>query len=72
MPGYVDADQVGRIAAFLARLDKDIPYALLAFHPCFEMRDLPVTSRQQALDCLAAAEGQGLTRVRVGNIHLLA
>jgi len=72
VPGYIEAKQVGRIAAFLARLDRSIPYALLAFHPCFEMKDLPTTPPQQALDCLAAAESAGLTRVRVGNIHLLA
>jgi len=72
VPGYVDADQVGRIAEFIARLDPAIPYALLAFHPAFQMSDLPVTSRQQAMACLAAAEGAGLGRVRIGNLHLLA
>jgi pyruvate formate lyase activating enzyme len=72
VPGYVEAGQVGRIAAFLARLDQTIPYALLAFHPCFEMMDLPVTSRRQAEQCLAAARAAGLTRARIGNVHLLA
>jgi pyruvate formate lyase activating enzyme len=71
VPGYVDAEQVGRIARFLAGLDRDIPYALLAFHPTFEMRDLPTTSRRQAERCLDAAEAEGLRRVRVGNLHLL-
>jgi pyruvate formate lyase activating enzyme len=69
--GYVDAEQVGKIADFIARLDPAIPYALLAFHPDFEMSDLPPTSRRQALVCLAAARKAGLTRVRVGNAHLL-
>jgi len=71
VPGYVEADQVSKIAQFIARLDPDIPYALLAFHPDFEMIDLPATSRQQALECLAAARQAGLTRVRIGNQHLL-
>jgi pyruvate formate lyase activating enzyme len=71
VPGYVDAGQVGRIARFIADLNPDIPYALLAFHPCFAMTDLPVTSRQEATACLAAAEDAGLRRVRIGNIHLL-
>ena len=71
VPGYVDAPQVSRIAEFLARLDENIPYALLAFHPMFEMTDLPVTSRQQAMECLSAAESAGLRRVRIGNLHLL-
>ena len=45
VPGYVDAGQVGRIAAFIAGIDPDIPYALLAFHGAFEMADSPTTSR---------------------------
>jgi pyruvate formate lyase activating enzyme len=72
VPGYVDAEQVRRIAEFVARLDPDIPYALLAFHPAFEMIDLPVTSREEAMACLSAAEAAGLRRVRLGNVHLLA
>ncbi|MEW6744793.1 MAG: radical SAM protein [Planctomycetota bacterium] len=71
VPGYVEADQVGRIARFIASLDPTIPYALLAFRPAFEMSDLPCTSRQQAESCLAAARDAGLVRLRVGNLHLL-
>jgi pyruvate formate lyase activating enzyme len=71
VPGYVDAAQVAAIAAFIAKLDPGIPYALLAFHPAHRMSDLPVTSRRQAFDCLAAAEAAGLERVRLGNRHLL-
>ncbi|MEE9472833.1 MAG: radical SAM protein, partial [Acidimicrobiia bacterium] len=72
VPGYVEADQVGQIARFVARLNPSIPYALLAFHPAFETSDLPTTSRRQAESCLAAAQGVGLTRVRIGNKHLLS
>jgi pyruvate formate lyase activating enzyme len=72
VPGYVGMDQVQRIAEFLAELDPNIPYALLAFHPAFEMSDLPTTSRRQAMDCLAAAQSAGLKWVRLGNVHLLA
>jgi pyruvate formate lyase activating enzyme len=43
----------------------------LAFHPAFETSDLPTTSRRQAEACFAAATDAGLTRVRIGNIHLL-
>jgi pyruvate formate lyase activating enzyme len=71
VPGYVDADEVSQIAHFIASLDKDIPYALLAFHPQFYMTDLPTTSRRHAEECKIAAEKEGLTNIRVGNIHLL-
>jgi pyruvate formate lyase activating enzyme len=71
VPGYVEVEQVARIARFIAGLDANIPYALLGFHPAFEMSDMPPTSRSQAERCLAAAEQAGLTRVRLGNVHVL-
>ncbi|MBL7125445.1 MAG: radical SAM protein [Dehalococcoidales bacterium] len=69
--GYIDKEEVARIAAFISSLDPDIPYALLAFHPDFLMTDLLATSRHQAMECLEAARAAGLSRVRLGNIHLL-
>ncbi|MGQ9853386.1 MAG: radical SAM protein [Candidatus Oleimicrobiaceae bacterium] len=71
VPGYVEADEVRRIARFLASLDPHTPYSLLAFHPQFFMSDLPVTSREHAFACLQAAQGEGLQRVHLGNQHLL-
>jgi pyruvate formate lyase activating enzyme len=71
VPGYVDAQEVQRLARFVAGLDVRIPYSLLGFHPDFVFGDLPPTSREQARCCLEAARAQGLTRVRIGNRHLL-
>jgi pyruvate formate lyase activating enzyme len=71
VPGYVDSDEVSKIAGFLANLDKDIPYVLLGFHPQFYMTDLPVTSRRHAQECEVAAKKAGLHNVRIGNVHLL-
>ena len=71
VPGYIDAEEVGKIAAFVAGLDREIPYALLAFAPHLYMTDLPTTSRSQADECLSAARDAGLTRVRLGNVYLL-
>jgi pyruvate formate lyase activating enzyme len=71
VPGYVDAREVSRIAAFIAALDPDIPYALLAFAPQFAMADLPPTSLLHARQAEAAARAAGLRRVRIGNRHLL-
>ena len=71
VPGYIDKEEVSRIAAFISSLDPDIPYALLAFHPQFMMDDLPPTSEQHARECLAEAKAQGLKNVRLGNLHLL-
>jgi len=72
VPGYVDADEVGRIARSIAEVDPTIPYALLGFHPHFYLPDLPCTSVRHAEEAEAAARAAGLTRVRIGNRHLLS
>ena len=71
VPGYIDVQEVGAIAEFIAGLNSAIPYNLLAFHPQFLMSDMPVTSKTLAMDCLQTARDYGLNRVRLGNEHLL-
>jgi pyruvate formate lyase activating enzyme len=71
VPGYVEQEEVAHLAAFIASLNPDIPYALLAFHPHFLMSDLPTTSTGHAQQCLEVAREAGLRNVRLGNIHLL-
>jgi len=71
VPGYVDQQEVGNIARFIASLDPSIPYTLLAFHPDFRMWDLPPTSREHATQSLKIAQEEGLKNVHLGNVHLL-
>jgi pyruvate formate lyase activating enzyme len=72
VPGYVDADEVGRIARFIAGVNPAIPYVLLGFAPQFLFSDLPRTSIHHAKEAEAAACAAGLRTVRVGNRHLLS
>ncbi len=71
VPGYIDEEEVRLIARFIASVNRTIPYSLLAFHPHFFMSDLPFTSRLLAERCVAVAREEGVSEVRVGNIHLL-
>ena len=71
VPGYVDPVQVSKIASFIASINPEIPYALLAFAPNFYMHDLPCTSVSHAEEAQAAALQAGLSNVRLGNRHLL-
>ena len=72
IPGYITEDEVFKIASFIANIDRTIPYSLLAFYPHFYMNDLPITTRNHAIKALEAAKSAGLTRVHLGNIHLLS
>lgn len=71
VPGYVDAEEIGNLAKFIASSDPNVPYSLLAFHPQFHLADLPLPTRAYARQCLAAARDAGLKNVRIGNRHLL-
>lgn len=71
IPGYVDVEEVGNIARFISEINPKIPYTLLAFYPCYIMKDLPTTSKKQATECKKAAE-KHLKNVKIGNIHLLS
>ncbi len=71
VPGYVDAEEVGRLAEFIASVSPEIPYTLLAFYPHYRLSDLPTTSWRQMLECKEAAE-KHLKRVEIGNVHLLS
>jgi pyruvate formate lyase activating enzyme len=72
VPGYVDAEEVGHIARFIADLNPAIPYALLGFAPQFLFPDLPHTSVRHAEQAQSAARAAGLHTVRIGNRHLLS
>lgn len=71
VPGYVDEHEVTAIADYIAGLNPEIPYSLLAFYPHFYLQDLPTTSRTHALRSKGVAERAGLRRVHIGNVHLL-
>ena len=70
--GYVDEVEVCSLARFLAAIDPEVPYSLLAFAPHFCLDDLPPTPGRWAARCIAAAQDAGLRRVRLGNVHLLS
>jgi len=71
VPGYVDEMEIRGICRFIASLNPNIPYALLAFHPDFLMDDLPATSGKHAHRARDIASEEGLTKVKIGNAHLL-
>lgn len=71
VPGYIDTEEVEKISKFIASVNPNIPYRLLAFYPHFYMNDLPLTSKNFAYECFQIAKKAGLRNVSLGNIHLL-
>lgn len=70
VPGYITVEEVEKIAEFIASINKDIPYSLLVFHPDYMMRDLPITPKKQAYECLEVAK-KYLNNIHLGNQFLL-
>ncbi|BAU23498.1 pyruvate formate lyase-activating protein [Caldimicrobium thiodismutans] len=71
VPGYVEEEEVEKIAQFIAEINPQIPYRILAFSPQFYMKDLPLISKEVAYRALERAKKAGLKRVSLGNEHLL-
>ena len=70
VPYYVDAKEVEGIAKFISSFDPEIPYSLLVFHPDYRLIDLPVTPKEQVIQCYNSAK-KHLKNVNIGNIHLI-
>ncbi len=72
IPGYVEVEEIRRIAVLIAECDPTIPYSLLAFSPQYLMDDLPATSMKMANECVQVAKSAGLEHVKIGNASLLS
>jgi len=70
VPGYVNHEEVELIARFISEINPEIPYSLLVFHGDYQMKDLPITPRKQAVKCLEIAK-KYLKNVNLGNKFLL-
>ena len=68
IPGWVEADQIGEIAELLTQNDPTIPYAIIAFLPENQMKDISSPNYQQMIDAFEMARNAGLKNVRVGNL----
>ncbi len=72
IPGWVEADQIGKIATTLASVDAEIPFTILAFFPEYQMQDVPAPTMWQMIDAYHAAKDAGLRNIKLGNVHVFA
>lgn len=72
IPGWVETDQIRRIAELLAEVDPKIPFTILAFFPEYKMRDVPPPTLAQMLEAFRAARDCGLKNIKLGNVGVFA
>jgi pyruvate-formate lyase-activating enzyme len=68
IPGWVETDQIGKIAEILAQIDSSIPFTILAFFPEYQLLKVPSPTFQQMIEAYTTAKDTGLQNVRLGNI----
>jgi len=70
IPGYNDdAEQLGRIAGFLAGMDRNIPWHLSAFHPAYKLGDALPTPPSTLEEGRRIGLAAGLRHVYLGNVR---
>ncbi len=70
IPGWVETDQIAKIATELAVVDTEIPFTILAFFPEYKMMDVPSPNMWQMIGAYNAAKDAGLRKIKLGNVHL--
>lgn len=71
VPGYIDEYEIDHMTKYIADLNPEIPYVFLAFHPDYELIDLPRTSHRHMERAIEIARRNGLKNVYMGNAWLL-
>jgi putative transposase len=72
IPGWVETDQIKRIARLICQLDEDVPSTILAFFPAFLMVGTPRPTLSQMLEAYNAVKEVGLRNVKLGNYTVFA
>nr|HID59259.1 radical SAM protein [Desulfobacterales bacterium] len=70
IPGWVETDQIEKIARILMEVDPEIPYTILAFFPEYQLIEVPSPNLEQMLEAYAKVKDVGLKNVRLGNIGM--
>lgn len=70
IPGWVEEDQIRKIAELLAQVDPEIPYSIIAFLPENKMKNIKPPSFNQMFKALNEARNAGLKNVKLGNLGL--
>lgn len=69
IPGKNDSDkELNQIANFIANIDKNIPWHIIAFHPDYKMTNIPSTSLHTLEKAYNIGKKAGINYVYTGNI----
>jgi len=72
IPGWVESDQILKIAEIVKDADPHIPFTILAFFPQYKLRDVRPPTLQEMLDAYLKVRSAGLKTVKLGNVGVFA
>ncbi len=72
IPEAVETDQLEAIGAHLARIDREIPFTILAFFPEYQMKKYRSPTLEEMVEVFQAVKAAGLRNVRLGNTGIFA
>jgi pyruvate formate lyase activating enzyme len=68
IPGWVETDQLTKIALLVAKVNPEIAFTLLAFFPEFRMLNTRPPNTGEMIESYHAVKNAGFRNVRTGNI----
>ncbi len=72
IPGWVEKDQIVRIAEIVHEVDSEIPFTILAFFPAYKLSSVRSPRMFEMIDAYFAVKNVGLRNVKLGNCHVFA
>jgi pyruvate-formate lyase-activating enzyme len=72
IPKVVETPQLKEIGMLLSRLDRNIPFTILAFFPENQMKDYRHPTAQEMVGAFLEVKATGLKKVRLGNTGVFA
>jgi len=72
IPGLVETDELEKIARDLKKVDRSIPFTILAFFPEYRMKDFQSPSVKEMVAAYQRVKATGLQNIRLGNLGVFA
>jgi pyruvate-formate lyase-activating enzyme len=72
IPGWVEEDQIGKIAQLIADVDDGIPMTILAFFPEYKVKDTKPPTLDDMVRVFKRVKRKGLQNVKLGNCGVFA
>ncbi len=72
IPGWVEVEEIARIARLVADVDPNVPFTVLAFFPAYKLMESRPPTVLELARAVAAVKEAGLRRVKVGNVGVAA